>query len=366
MKLGTLLLRNAAISLSQLEAGLRTQVLYGGRLGTNLVELGFLDVDALTAHLGELFQLPVATSPLLDHVAPDALARIPARTAEQLGVLPLGFLAPFPDALAVAMIDPRDEAALEQLADQTGCQIAPYVVSELRALYYLERLYGLPRKARYVRPGTRRVLSSAGERRRAQPPGGLVTPPTIRLEPRRKSRELTAPPAATEAAPPLSYGAACDRIDAARHRDEIGQTLVDFGAGRFAALVVFLVRDGNALGWRAYTTAPLSRPIADLGLPIGGASSLQAATDDLRPFRGRSPAPGHPTETLLWASVGVEPSMDVFVAPVVVKQRAVNLIYAHPLAGRGFADSAVDELSELAVRASGAYVRMIKQTKGQP
>jgi hypothetical protein len=365
MKLGTLLLRNAAISLSQLEAGLRTQVLYGGRLGTNLVELGFLDVEALTAHLGELYQLPSATAGLLEEVPADVLGRIGARTAEQLGAIPLGFFDPFPDALAVAMIDPRDETALEQLGEQTGCQIAPHVVSELRALYYLEKLYGLPRKARYVRPGTRRVLSSAGERRRAQPPGGLVTPPTIRLEPRRKSREMTSPPTAVEAPPPLGYAGACDRIDAARHRDEIGQTLVDFAAARFAALVVFLVRDGNALGWRAYTTAALARPIADLSLPIGGASSLQAAADDLRPFRGRSPSPGHPTETLLWASVGVEPSSDVFVAPVVVKQRPVNLIYAHPIAGRGFADTAVDELSELAVRASGAYVRMIKQTKGQ-
>ncbi len=365
MKLGTLLLRNAAISLSQLEAGLRTQVLYGGRLGTNLVELGFLDVEALTAHLGELYQLPTATPALLEGVSPDAVGRVAAKTAEQLGVIPLGFFDPFPDALAVAMIDPRDENALEQLGEQTGNQISPHVVSELRALYYLEKLYGLPRKARYVRPGTRRVLTTAGERRRAQPPGGLVTPPTIRLEPRRKSKELTVPPTAAEAPPPLSYGAACDRIDAARHRDEIGQTLVDFASGRFAALVVFLVRDGNALGWRAYTTAALARPIADLSLPIGGASSLQAAADDLRPFRGRSPSPGHPTETLLWASVGVEPSMDVFVAPVVVKQRPVNLIYAHPLTGRGFADAAVDELSELAVRASGAYVRMIKQTKGQ-
>jgi hypothetical protein len=365
MKLGTLLLRNAAISLSQLEAGLRTQVLYGGRLGTNLVELGFLDVDALTAHLGELYQLPTATPVQLEAVPTEVLSRIGARTAEQLGAIPLGFLDPFPDALAVAMIDPRDETALEQLGEQTGSQITPHVVSELRALYYLEKLYGLPRKARYVRPGTRRVLSTAGERRRAQPVGGLVTPPTIRLEPRRKSRELTVPPTAAEAAPPLAYGAACDRIDAARHRDEIGQTLVDFASGRFAALVVFLVRDGNALGWRAYTTAALTRPIADLSLPIGGASSLQAAADDLRPFRGRSPSPGHPTESLLWASIGVEPSSDVFVAPVVVKQRPVNLVYAHPLAGRGFSDTAVDELSELAVRASGAYVRMIKQTKGQ-
>jgi hypothetical protein len=191
-----------------------------------------------------------------------------------------------------------------------------------------------------------------------------VTPPTVRLEPRRKSRELTTPPAHVEP-PPLTYAAACDRIDLARHRDEIGQALLDFAIHRFAALVVFLVRDGNALGWRAYTTASLARPIADLSLPIGGASALQTAADDLRPYRGRSPSPGHPTETLLWASIGVEPSSDLFVAPVVVKQRPVNLIYAHPLAHRGFEGASVDELSELAVRASSAYVRLIKQTKGQ-
>lgn len=363
MKLGTLLLRNAAISLSQLEAALRTQVLYGGRLGTNLVELGFVDVDALTAHLGELYQMPVATPALLEVVPPDVLALVPAKQAEQLGVLPLGFLQPFPDALALAMIDPRDDAAIEQLENDTGRPIQPYVISELRALYYLEKLYGLARKARYVRPGTRRVLSSAGERRRAQPPGGLVTPPAVRLEPRRKSRELTTPPAAV-LPPPLAYAAACDRIDAARHRDEIGAALLDFAVGRFAALVVFLVRDGNALGWRAYTTASLARPIADLSLPIGGASALQTAADDLRPYRGRSPSPGHPTETLLWASIGVEPSTDLFVAPVVVKQRPVNLIYAHPLPHRGFEGTSVDELSELAVRASTAYIRLIKQTKG--
>src|SRR5688500_11310402 len=122
MKLGTLLLRNAAISLSQLEAGLRTQVLYGGRLGTNLVELGFLDVDALTAHLGELYQMPTATPALLEGVSHDALGRVTAKTAEQLGVIPLGFLDPFPESLAVAMIDPRDETALEQLGERRRAQ----------------------------------------------------------------------------------------------------------------------------------------------------------------------------------------------------------------------------------------------------
>ncbi|HEY0193109.1 MAG TPA: hypothetical protein VGC42_18455, partial [Kofleriaceae bacterium] len=70
MKLGTLLLRNAAIGLSQLEAALRNQVLYGGRLGTNLVELGYLDLEMLSVYLAELSGFPIATPTLLDQADP--------------------------------------------------------------------------------------------------------------------------------------------------------------------------------------------------------------------------------------------------------------------------------------------------------
>jgi len=363
MKLGTLLLRNAAISLSQLESALRTQVLYGGRLGTNLVELGFLDIDALGDQLGELYQIPVATRALLDAVRPEAIAAVTARTAESLGAIPLGSLPPFTDSLAVAMIDPRDDLAIDQLADQTGRTITPYIVSELRALYYLEKHYGLPRQARFVRPGSRRAGSAGVDRRRAQPAGGLVTPPPLRLEPRRRSHAASDPPVPAPAPPRLPFAGACDRIDAAKHRDEIATTLLEFADGRFPALVLFLVRDGNALGWRAATDRPLTRPINELSLPIGGTSSLQCASDDLRLFRGRPPAAAHPTETALWSFLGVLPAAEVAVAPVAVRQRAVNLVYAHPRGDR-FEGAVVDELNELAVRASEAYVRLIRQAKG--
>src|SRR3569832_1891756 len=92
MKLGTLLLRNAAIGLSQLEAALRNQVLYGGRLGTNLVELGFLDLELLSTYLAELTGLPVATPPLLDDAARALLDKLGADEAHRLRAIPLGML----------------------------------------------------------------------------------------------------------------------------------------------------------------------------------------------------------------------------------------------------------------------------------
>lgn len=362
MKLGTLLLRNAAVSLSQLEAGLRSQILYGGRLGTNLIELGFVEIDVLTAALGELYRLPVATQALLDAVPAATLALVNARAAEQLGAIPLGQLGSFPDALAVAMIDPRDDATLEELAKLTGHAIAPHVVSEARGLYYLERLYGLARKARFVRAGTRRVLYAAVERRRAQPAGGLVAPPPLRVEPRRTLPPVVIPPLPV-AEPTITFGEAAERLTDASHRDQIAAALVEYAIGRTAALVIFLIRDGNALGWRGVTAQPSPTALAELSLALGGASALQAAHDDGVPFRGRSPAPGHPTETRLWAALGLAPAAEVLVAPIMVRQRPVNLVYAHPLPGGGFPDQVVRELLALCTRASDAYVRVIQRAK---
>jgi hypothetical protein len=377
MKLGTLLLRNGAISLTQLEAALRAQVLYGGRLGTNLVELGFLDVDGLGVYLAELRGLPSATGALLDGAPRDVLDKVGADLADHHGVVPLGFLPPFPDALAVAMVDPQDEAALDDLHRHTGHSIAPYVVPELRLLYDLEKHYGVARKARFVRPGTRRILTSADERRRSQPAGGLVMPPAVRLEPRRKRTSTGGLESGTPepfsgadgsgpTAPPLAYPAACDRIDNAQHRDEIAQALIDFAVGRFELLVVFLVRDGNALGWRAHvaTARGIGAPLEELALPLGGASALQSAHDALRPFRGGTPSAAHPVESRLWQALGVEPvPTDMLVTPIIVKQRVVNLIYAHAPGGAAMVDTWSDELCELAVRASTSYVRLIRQSK---
>jgi MshEN domain len=370
MKLGTLLLRNAAVSLTQLEAGLRAQVLYGGRLGTNLVELGFLDVDGLGAYLGELSGLPVASQALLDMAWPQALALVPAELADLHGAIPL-YLDPA-GVLGIAMVDPADEYAKAELTERSGHPLRPHVVAELRLLYYLEKHYGVTRKARYIRPGTRRTLANADERRRTQPPGGLVLPPQVRLEPRRRRTSVEQPGgdppvAAAPAAPTMApYQVICDRIDSAGHRDQIAQALVDFATGRFEALLVFLIRDGNALGWRGQVSTPrgLTGALEQLSLPLGGASALQVAHDTLRPFRGAPPSVGRPVETELWTAIGAEPPPEqILVTPIIVKQRVVNLVYAHVAGGAPLTETSTDELCELAIRASTAYVRLIRQSK---
>jgi hypothetical protein len=372
MKLGTLLLRNAAISLTQLEAALRAQVIYGGRLGTNLVELGFVDVDALATYLGDLTQLPVATRALLEAAPPEALALVDAGTCERLGVMPLAVLAPPEPALAVAMIEPFDTDAIAELAARAGMPITPHVVPELRLLYYLESKYGLPRKARFIRSGTRRGPGANDDRRKSQPPGGIVLPPAVRLEPKKRGKSSVPPPpppsiAPTEEPTPpprLGWPFACDRLDHSTQRDQIADVFMDFAAGRFGALVMFLVRDGNALGWhgRVSGARPL-QPIEQISLALGPASAFQIAHDGMRVYHGPPPSTGHPVENRLWEALGTPPPLDLLVAPVLVKQRVVNLVYAHAVGGAMLPGDDAAELAELAVRASEAYVRLIKKSK---
>jgi hypothetical protein len=365
VKLGTLLLRNAAIGLSQLEAALRNQVLYGGRLGTNLVELGFIDLELLSTYLSDLTGFPIATPTLLDDIDKALMDRLGPDEAHRLRSVPLGYLGGGTDTVAVAMVDPTDVAALDDLKRVFSADVKPYVVPELRALYYLEKHFGLPRRARFIRTARAGSESDTNDRRRQQPAQGMVMPPSFTLEPRRKRSASQLGP--MEGVPTtITYGGACEKIDTATARDQIASTLVEYAKGRCDALVVFLIRDGNALGWKGYASPParIELPIEELSLPLGGVSALQSAHDANQTFLGPPPSAAHPVETQLWNTLHVAPEpIEVVVVPVLVKQRAVNLIYAHTLGGHP-PRQLVTELEDLAARAQTSYMRLIRQARG--
>ncbi len=374
MKLGTLLLRNAAIGLSQLESALRNQVLYGGRLGTNLVELGFIDLELLSSYLAELSGFPIATPSLLEEIDRSLVEKLGAEAAHRLRAIPLGYVGEHKDTVAVAVVEPTAAGILDELSQKFERPLTPYVVPELRALYYLEKHFGLPRRARFIRQGREDAPAEGApgqERRKQQPVHGMVMPPPFTLEPRRRRSSSQIPPLEpaerlSASSLSISYGAACERIDIAENREQIADALCDYAKGRVDALILFLIRDGNALGWRGYLAHPeaLKTPIEELSLPLGGASALQSAHDAGEPYIGAPPSAAKPVETKLWAALGASPEpQEVAVVPIMVKQRAVNLIYAHVLGGPPPAQLA-HELADLANRCETSYLRLIRQARG--
>jgi type II secretion system (T2SS) protein E len=146
MRLGNMLIRDARLSPAQLEAALAQQGRAGGRLGTILVEMKLIDADALTVYLGLELGIPIATRAALDRAKKAAVRLLTPEIAERFLCIPLLVQ---DRQLLVAMRDPHDLLALDELGMATGYRVIPRVAPEVRLHYYLERYYGVPRPDRF-------------------------------------------------------------------------------------------------------------------------------------------------------------------------------------------------------------------------
>lgn len=138
MKLGAWLLSKGKITEDQLQRALQHQQFFGGRIGTSLIKLGYIDEDVLGAFLSDVSGSPYAPPALLDSVPPQVRALIPARLAAQYRVVPLGVEG---KRLRLAMRDPKDLMALDEMAFLTGMSIEPYVSTDFRIQKALTQYY---------------------------------------------------------------------------------------------------------------------------------------------------------------------------------------------------------------------------------
>lgn len=147
MKLGEALIKESLITREHLRLALERQVVFGGRIGTNIIELGILTEKELASFLGGFFRLPVADVSLLSSVDKEILGCISKELAEKYKMVPFKRDR---KRLHVAMQDPPSMALIDELRFKTGFDILPYAVTELRLLHLLEKYYGTERSLRYI------------------------------------------------------------------------------------------------------------------------------------------------------------------------------------------------------------------------
>src|SRR5262249_55150322 len=190
-----MLLRDGRLTEPQLEAALRYQARDGGRLGTVLVEHGFVDLEALTVYLGLELGIPIATGAMLARAKRAAVRLLQPAQAFRHKCVPLVVQ---DRQLIAAIEDPHDFANLDGLTQITGYRVLPRVAPEVRIYYYIERYYGVARPARFVKfADTPRADASAVDTGLPAPPlPGL--PPTIAApaagsgpRPRPRSADMT-------------------------------------------------------------------------------------------------------------------------------------------------------------------------------
>jgi len=156
-RIGTLLIEKGLLTPDQLDAALKSQLIVGGHLGTSLIELGFIDERPFGQALAEAFDAAYAPRELFDHIPRSVIETLPRELVEKHCVVPLKKVE---KSLDVAMAQPNDFIAVQELAFATGLRIVPWVSPEVRLYQAMERYYQIKRPLRYV--SLSRRLDEAG------------------------------------------------------------------------------------------------------------------------------------------------------------------------------------------------------------
>src|SRR5213083_2739392 len=137
VRIGELLLKEKRISAEQLQQALTYQKANGGKLGFNLVKMGFVKDEEITALLSKQYGVPSINLAQYE-LDPAILKLIPPDTAQKYQIVPLSRSGA---TLTIAMTDPTNVFAMDDIKFMTGYNVEPVVASERAVMEAIQRYY---------------------------------------------------------------------------------------------------------------------------------------------------------------------------------------------------------------------------------
>jgi type IV pilus assembly protein PilB len=141
VKLGELLLKENMVTPQQLQEALSHQKMNGGKLGKAFVQLGYVRDEEITSLLSRQYGVPSINLDQFE-VDPAILKIIPAETCRKYQILPLSRSGA---TLTIAMADPTNVFAMDDIKFMTGYNVEPVVASEISIDDAMEKYYGSSR-----------------------------------------------------------------------------------------------------------------------------------------------------------------------------------------------------------------------------
>src|SRR5437773_3966264 len=142
-RLGDLLVKEKIITPEQLQQATKVQKETSCRLGSALVKLNFLTDEDVTNFLSRQYGVPAINLSYFE-IDPTVVKLIPFETAKRYQILPLSRVGA---SLTIAMVDPTNVFAMDDIKFMTGFNIEPVVASESSILEGIEKAYGTTQQA---------------------------------------------------------------------------------------------------------------------------------------------------------------------------------------------------------------------------
>jgi nitroreductase len=332
-KLGEILIERGVLALSELHTGLEACRRSGGRLGTQLLKFGFVDEPALLRALAEQYGVRAVAAAVLKRAPIEVLSLVPPALARRLRAVPFERL---PIHLKVAMINPRDPVALEEIAELTGLEVLPFVATETAVLEAIARLDAEPQE----QVADVAATDAGGDWDRLwQPPRArpqqlleLRRPPRTERQP--ASRDiatfpgLASVPAETafEADHPIDEATFRGQLASAVHRDEVARLTLRYAAGFFNRVCLFVVHRGSVLGWAGRGHGVVVDDLQSYTVPLDEKSLFHDFRSGTRYHLG--PIPDDRANQSLLGVLGDPKPLSALLLPIRVREHAAAFLLA--------------------------------------
>ena len=370
-RLGELLLERGAITVDELHTGLDAVQRKGGRLGTHLLEYGFVEVEALLEALAEQLGMPAVPEATVLAASEEARASIPGELQERYLAIPFEVT---DGRVDVAMVNPRDPEAREALQRAVGRRTLRRFVTTERAV----------RAALAARPATGAQPGAPPPQRRpapmtpeawdafwSVPPASAET--LVHLEPAQRRAgtvqavrfpglEPLGPSAAARLPRVLDRRAFLARVAEVRRRDEVADLLTRYLHRYLGRVALFIVHRNRVVGWAGYGEGVILEDLQSLILPLDQPSLFLNLMHTGAHYRGPVP-PGEANRVLVEA-LGRPGPEEVLAVPLRLKGRAVVFALGdNP--GLPLGDIPIQEIVTTCERAALAFEMLILRAKIQ-
>ena len=138
VRLGEILVKESLITQDQLQKALEFQRANGGKLGSCLTKMGYITDDDITGVLSRQYGVPSINLRFYE-IDPIIIKLIPQDTAQRYQVIPLSRVG---SVLTIAMTDPTNVFAMDDIKFMTGFNVEPVVASETAISEAIHKFYG--------------------------------------------------------------------------------------------------------------------------------------------------------------------------------------------------------------------------------
>ncbi|PZR14012.1 MAG: general secretion pathway protein GspE [Archangium gephyra] len=376
-RLGELLVEEKLVQPAQLEEALETQVIHGGRLGTNLVELGFLKEADLARVLGRQHNLPFASGDM----APDqqALAVADRQFYDDQDVLPMRVDA---TRLTVAVLGPGQMKATDALGFKAGKRVVMVIIPEFRMNQLLRTHCKAFRPMRPIDMNALRPSTRKQEQRDPKPGdvGELINEEDFAkiyaqaaLGGVAEEEEVIEGAALEEDAPivggtpiappepqhpPLTFAQAQAQLQKSSNREDIAITVLQFAQSRFRRALLLNVQGELVTGWHGMGRGVRERAVQRIGVTLREANTFQLVSKLKSHFIG--PMKRTPGMETFYKLLGGDFPQTAVILPLLVRSKLVHLLYVDH-GPKQLTPPDVGELLILSQSVTRSYEALIRQ-----